>query len=58
MRAATVGPDGARMRWVEIAGEEPARVYVHGLGATSAAYFVPVATRPGLAACGLRDGSE
>ncbi|MFG2057116.1 alpha/beta fold hydrolase [Micromonospora sp. NPDC048930] len=49
MQAAVVGPDGARMRWVEIAGEEPARVYVHGLGATSAAYFVPVATRPGLA---------
>ncbi|MCW3815653.1 alpha/beta hydrolase [Micromonospora sp. DR5-3] len=49
MRAATVGPDGAQMRWVEIAGEEPARVYVHGLGAMSTAYFVPVATRPGLA---------
>lgn len=49
MRAAMVGPDGARMRWVEIAGQDPARVYVHGLGSTSAAYFVPVATRPGLA---------
>ncbi|MGW5670113.1 alpha/beta fold hydrolase [Micromonospora sp. NPDC003776] len=49
MQAAVVGPDGARMRWVEITGEEPARVYVHGLGSTSAAYFVPVATRPGLA---------
>ncbi|MCM0677869.1 alpha/beta hydrolase [Micromonospora phytophila] len=49
MRDATVGPDGARLRWVEVAGGEPARVYLHGLGAASAAYFVPAATRPELA---------
>ncbi|MFC4019050.1 alpha/beta fold hydrolase [Micromonospora sp. GCM10011542] len=49
MQAATVGPGGARMRWVETCGVEPTRVYVHGLGAASAAYFVPVATRPELA---------
>lgn len=49
MRDATVGPGGARMRWVEVAGREPVRVYLHGLGAMSAPYFVPVATRPELA---------
>ncbi|MEU8297983.1 alpha/beta hydrolase [Micromonospora sp. NPDC048909] len=49
MQTATVGPDGAQMRWVETSGSEPARVYVHGLGAMSAPYFVPVATRPELA---------
>ncbi|MGK5444645.1 alpha/beta fold hydrolase [Micromonospora sp. URMC 105] len=49
MRDATVGPDGARMRWVEVSGAEPVRVYLHGLGAMSAPYFVPVATRPELA---------
>ena len=37
MREATVGPDGAQMRWVEIAGAEPARVCVHGAGAQAAA---------------------
>jgi pimeloyl-ACP methyl ester carboxylesterase len=49
VQSAEVGPDGTRMRWVETCGVEPARVYVHGLGAASAAYFVPVATRPELA---------
>lgn len=49
MRDATVGPGGARMRWVEVPGDEPVRVYLHGLGAMSAPYFVPVATRPELA---------
>ncbi|HEY3507416.1 MAG TPA: alpha/beta hydrolase [Actinocatenispora sp.] len=42
---AQVRPD-ARMRWVELPGAEPARVYVHGLGATSPAYFAGVATHP------------
>ncbi|TDB82777.1 alpha/beta fold hydrolase [Micromonospora sp. KC721] len=49
MRDAVVGPGGARMRWVEVSGHAPARVYLHGLGAMSAPYFVPVATRPELA---------
>ncbi|NUS04804.1 MAG: alpha/beta hydrolase [Nonomuraea sp.] len=34
------------MRWVELPGSEPARVYVHGLGATSAPYFAEVAVHP------------
>ncbi len=50
MRDATVGPGGARMRWVEVSGGEPVWVYLHGLGALSAPYFVPVATRPGVSA--------
>jgi pimeloyl-ACP methyl ester carboxylesterase len=44
-----VTPDGDRMRWVEFPGREPARVYVHGLGATSAAYFAEAAVHPLLA---------
>ncbi|MEX2980742.1 alpha/beta fold hydrolase [Streptomyces sp. C36] len=49
MRTATVTSDGDRIRWVELPGEEPARVYVHGLGATSPAYFAEVAVHPLLA---------
>jgi pimeloyl-ACP methyl ester carboxylesterase len=37
------------MRWIETPGDEPTRVYVHGLGATAGAYFVGVAARPELA---------
>ncbi|AQZ64719.1 2-hydroxy-6-oxo-6-phenylhexa-2,4-dienoate hydrolase [[Actinomadura] parvosata subsp. kistnae] len=46
MHDAIVHPSGARMRWVELPGEEPARVYVHGLGATSAPYYAEVAAHP------------
>ncbi|MEY2232424.1 alpha/beta fold hydrolase [Streptomyces sp. BF23-19] len=49
MRDAVVTPEGDRIRWVELAGEEPARVYVHGLGSTSPAYFAASATHPLLA---------
>ncbi|MEV4441826.1 alpha/beta hydrolase [Streptomyces sp. NPDC049577] len=49
MRSATVTPEGDRIRWVELPGEEPARVYVHGLGATSPVYFAEVAAHPALA---------
>jgi pimeloyl-ACP methyl ester carboxylesterase len=49
MRHASVGPGGARVRWVEVPGGEPARVYVHGLGATSAAYYPHVVAHPLLA---------
>lgn len=37
------------MRWVELQGREPARVYVHGLGASGAAYFAASAAHPLLA---------
>lgn len=46
MHDAIVHPSGARMRWVELPGVDPARVYVHGLGATSAPYYAEVAAHP------------
>ncbi|MBE4734891.1 alpha/beta fold hydrolase [Streptomyces caniscabiei] len=49
MREAVVTDAGDRIRWVELPGEEPCRVYVHGLGATSSAYFTEVAVHPLLA---------
>lgn len=49
MRNAAVTPGGDRIRWVELPGQEPPRVYVHGLGATSPAYFAEVAVHPLLA---------
>lgn len=49
MRDAVVTDAGDRIRWVELPGEEPSRVYVHGLGATSGAYFTAVAVHPLLA---------
>ncbi|MFF8848243.1 alpha/beta fold hydrolase [Streptomyces sp. NPDC015127] len=49
MRDAAVTPGGDRIRWVELPGQEPPRVYVHGLGASSPAYFTEVAVHPLLA---------
>ncbi|CAM5733274.1 Alpha/beta hydrolase OS=Streptomyces alboniger OX=132473 GN=CP975_02455 PE=4 SV=1 [Streptomyces alboniger] len=49
MRTATATPDGDQIRWVELPGREPSRVYVHGLGATSPAYFAEIAVHPLLA---------
>lgn len=49
VRSAAVTPEGSRIRWVELPGQEPPRVYVHGLGATSPAYFAEVAVHPLLA---------
>ncbi|MDX3232603.1 alpha/beta hydrolase [Streptomyces sp. ME19-01-6] len=49
MRDAAVTPEGDRIRWVELPGQEPTRVYVHGLGATSPAYFAEIAVHPLLA---------
>lgn len=49
MRSAAVTPEGDQIRWVELPGQEPPRVYVHGLGATSPAYFTEVAVDPRLA---------
>ncbi|MCK2218041.1 alpha/beta hydrolase [Actinomadura sp. ATCC 31491] len=49
MHDAIVHPSGARMRWVELPGPDPVRVYVHGLGATSAPYYAEVAAHPLLA---------
>ncbi|MCM1964977.1 alpha/beta fold hydrolase [Streptomyces sp. G1] len=49
MRSAVVTPEGDRIRWAELPGAEPARVYVHGLGSTSPAYFAASAVHPLLA---------
>ncbi|AJT62084.2 hypothetical protein T261_0394 [Streptomyces lydicus] len=49
MRNAVVTSEGDRIRWVELPGQEPSRVYVHGLGATSPAYFAETAVHPLLA---------
>ncbi|MFI1969772.1 alpha/beta hydrolase [Streptomyces cinnamoneus] len=49
MRSATVTPEGDRIRWAELPGREPTRVYVHGLGSTSPAYFAEAAAHPLLA---------
>lgn len=47
MRSVEVGPDGARMRWVELPGSEPTTVYLHGLGSSAPAYFAEVAAATG-----------
>ncbi|MEU6844572.1 alpha/beta hydrolase [Streptomyces sp. NPDC046716] len=49
MRQASFDARGSRVRWTEVAGAEPARVYVHGLGAASTVYHAHVAARPELA---------
>ncbi|MFD5254672.1 alpha/beta fold hydrolase [Streptomyces bobili] len=49
MQQAEFGQGGSRIRWTEAPGEEPARVYVHGLGAASAVYHAHVAASPELA---------
>ncbi|MFF0292736.1 alpha/beta fold hydrolase [Kitasatospora sp. NPDC004614] len=46
MRHALVTPNGDRIRWVEIPGEEPARLYLHGLGASSPVYWAAAAAHP------------
>ncbi|GAA1391044.1 alpha/beta fold hydrolase [Catellatospora chokoriensis] len=49
MRDAVVTTAGSRIRWVEIPGAEPTRVYVHGLGASSPVYYAAVTHHPALA---------
>ncbi|MCU7821560.1 alpha/beta fold hydrolase [Kitasatospora sp. DSM 101779] len=49
MHSAPVTPAGDRIRWVELPGTGPARVFVHGLGASSPAYFTEAALHPLLA---------
>ncbi|MGW0881528.1 alpha/beta fold hydrolase [Streptomyces sp. NPDC002671] len=40
---------GSRIRWTEVPGAEPVRVYLHGLGSMSAVYHAHIAARPELA---------
>ncbi|MET8944411.1 alpha/beta hydrolase [Streptomyces sp. NPDC004542] len=48
MKDAEFDGRGSRIRWTETPGAEPARVYVHGLGAASAVYHAHIAARPEL----------
>ncbi|GAA1965911.1 alpha/beta fold hydrolase [Kitasatospora viridis] len=51
MRDAQVTPGGDRIRWIDIPGDagRPARVYLHGLGASAGPYFTAAAVHPLLA---------
>ncbi|MFE7776394.1 alpha/beta fold hydrolase [Streptomyces sp. NPDC057445] len=49
MRQAGFDECGSVIRWTESAGEGPARVYVHGLGAASTIYHAHIAAHPLLA---------
>ncbi|WP_329344487.1 alpha/beta hydrolase [Streptomyces sp. NBC_00663] len=49
MEQAEFDTKGSCIRWTEVPGEEPARVYVHGLGSISSVYHAHVAARPELA---------
>ncbi|MER5252355.1 alpha/beta hydrolase [Streptomyces sp. NPDC002855] len=49
MRQARFDAQGSCIRWTESEGSDPARVYVHGLGAASAVYHAHIAARPELA---------
>lgn len=49
MRELFVADLGGLVRWVELPGGGPARVYLHGLGCTGTSDFAHVATRPALA---------
>lgn len=48
LHSAEVRPDGSAIRWTELPGAEPARVYLHGLGGSSSHCFAEVATSEGL----------
>ncbi|MFQ6142552.1 alpha/beta fold hydrolase [Streptomyces seoulensis] len=49
MRQTEFDSRGSRIRWTEVPGEHPARVYVHGLGSVSSVYHAHIAARPELA---------
>ncbi|MFB7448226.1 alpha/beta fold hydrolase [Streptomyces sp. NPDC056194] len=49
MREARFDERGSVIRWTEAAGEGPAVVFVHGLGAASTVYHAHIAARPELA---------
>ncbi|MFF8405444.1 alpha/beta fold hydrolase [Streptomyces sp. NPDC014846] len=49
MKQAAFDSRGSCIRWTEVPGAEPARVYLHGLGSMSAVYHAHIAARPELA---------
>ncbi|MFI2765200.1 alpha/beta fold hydrolase [Streptomyces echinatus] len=48
MYQATFDSRGSHIRWTEVPGAEPARVFLHGLGSMSAVYHAHIAARPEL----------
>ncbi|WP_079138783.1 alpha/beta fold hydrolase [Actinacidiphila rubida] len=49
MQQTEFGPAGAYIRWTEAAGDGPARVHIHGLGAASGPYTAHLSADPRLA---------
>lgn len=49
MKHVEVLRDGSRIGYVELSGKEPVRIFIHGLGSSSLAYFTSIATDPKLA---------
>lgn len=49
VKEAQFDAQGSRVRWTEVDGAGPARIYVHGLGAASTVYHAHIAARPELA---------
>jgi pimeloyl-ACP methyl ester carboxylesterase len=49
LKSAQVLPDGSAIRYIEIVGRGPGRVFVHGLGASSAPYYAAAVSHPALA---------
>jgi pimeloyl-ACP methyl ester carboxylesterase len=48
MRATPFTPDGDLIRWLDVPGSGPTRVFLHGLGGTGAAAFGDIAPHPAL----------
>ncbi|MET8581315.1 alpha/beta hydrolase [Streptomyces collinus] len=48
MQQAAFDSKGSAIRWTEVPGDEPARVYLHGLGSVSSVYHAHIAARPEL----------
>ncbi|MBK3563012.1 alpha/beta fold hydrolase [Streptomyces sp. MBT62] len=48
MRSLYLPEAGGRLRWIDLPGEGPARVYVHGLGCAGSADFAGIAAHPDL----------
>ncbi|MGW4910973.1 alpha/beta fold hydrolase [Streptomyces sp. NPDC004270] len=48
MRSTYIPTAGGRMRWIDIPGEGPAQVYIHGLGCAGSADFAGTVTHPDL----------
>lgn len=48
MQSTYIRSAGGHMRWIDIPGEGPAQVYIHGLGCAGSADFAEIATHPDL----------